>query len=225
MRRARIVAGATAAAAVALLAAGTATGAGAAPRSAPAGHVADPNAIYFRHDAVGGNMQRLAVSSTSCGTERWPVKTLTDYDRGNVDLNARRASIRYLRGRNRPAVSFPTASRVAPVELTTYKVHARLVKYVHEDDNDYHLVLASHGLTMVVEIPAPACVGKISPVKDRIRRARRKMDARYSVTTAFKDTDQRVVVTGIGFWDYLHGQTGMAPNGIELHPVIGLRFR
>ena len=25
---------------------------------------------------------------------------------------------------------------------------------------------------------------------------------------------------GVGFWDEIHGQTGVAPNGIELHPVL-----
>jgi hypothetical protein len=28
-------------------------------------------------------------------------------------------------------------------------------------------------------------------------------------------------VTGVGFFDVIHGQTGVAPNGIELHPVLG----
>jgi hypothetical protein len=23
------------------------------------------------------------------------------------------------------------------------------------------------------------------------------------------------------FWDYFHGQTGVAPNAIELHPILG----
>jgi hypothetical protein len=27
-------------------------------------------------------------------------------------------------------------------------------------------------------------------------------------------------VTGVGFFDVIHGQTGVAPNGIELHPVV-----
>lgn len=26
--------------------------------------------------------------------------------------------------------------------------------------------------------------------------------------------------SGVGFFDFLHGQTGVAPNGIELHPVL-----
>ena len=29
-----------------------------------------------------------------------------------------------------------------------------------------------------------------------------------------------VRITGVGFFDYLHGQRGVAPNGIELHPVV-----
>jgi hypothetical protein len=28
-------------------------------------------------------------------------------------------------------------------------------------------------------------------------------------------------MVGVAFFDFLHGQTGVAPNGIELHPVLG----
>jgi hypothetical protein len=28
-------------------------------------------------------------------------------------------------------------------------------------------------------------------------------------------------VVGVAFFDYNHGQTGVAPNAIELHPVLG----
>jgi hypothetical protein len=31
----------------------------------------------------------------------------------------------------------------------------------------------------------------------------------------------RARVTGVAFFDYQHGQTGVAPNAIELHPVLG----
>jgi hypothetical protein len=30
----------------------------------------------------------------------------------------------------------------------------------------------------------------------------------------------RARVTGVAFFDFLHGQTGVAPNGIKLHPVL-----
>jgi hypothetical protein len=32
-------------------------------------------------------------------------------------------------------------------------------------------------------------------------------------------------VTGVGFFDRIHGQTGVAPNGIELHPVLDIQFQ
>jgi hypothetical protein len=29
---------------------------------------------------------------------------------------------------------------------------------------------------------------------------------------------------GVGFYDPLHGQEGVAPNGIELHPILEISF-
>ena len=183
----------------------------------------DPLAVYFRHDAVGRAQLKLALSA--CGTERWSVKTAADDDRHRVSTTPRDVSIRYLRARPTPSYR-PQTSRVAPVELTTYRVHARLVEYVREDDGDYHLVLADRaGRTIIAEIPDPSCVAKISPFKAAIRAARSRMDGRFSVTSDFKPAGSRVVVTGIGFFDYFHGQTGMAPDDLELHPVTALRFR
>jgi hypothetical protein len=183
----------------------------------------DPLAVYFRHDAVGRAQLRLALSA--CGTERWTVKTATDDDRHRVNTTAKDVSIRYLRNRTTPSYR-PQTNRDAPVELTTYRVHARLVDYVREADGDDHLVLEDKaGRTIIAEIPDPACVAHISPVKTAIRTARTAMNSRFSVTSDFKTTNQRVVVRGIGFFDYFHGQTGMAPNDLELHPVTALHFR
>lgn len=33
----------------------------------------------------------------------------------------------------------------------------------------------------------------------------------------------RARVTGVAFFDYNHGQTGVAPNAIELHSILGFR--
>src|SRR3954468_17835977 len=187
-----------------------------APRSGVAA-VQDPLAVYFRGDPVGRAQLSLALSS--CGTERWSVKTAADDDRHHVVTTPRNVSIRYLRTRHTPS-NRPQPGRSAPVELTTYRVHARLVEYVREADGDYHLVLADRaGRTIIAEIPDPRCVAKISPVKTAIKAARGRMDAHFSVTSAFKTSDRRVVVSGIGFFDYFHGQTGMAPDDLELHPV------
>src|SRR5207248_11567901 len=33
-----------------------------------------------------------------------------------------------------------------------------------------------------------------------------------------------VQIKGVAFFDFEHGQTGIAPNGIELHPVLDISF-
>jgi len=33
----------------------------------------------------------------------------------------------------------------------------------------------------------------------------------------------RARVTGVAFFDFDHGPTGVAPNAIELHPIFGFR--
>jgi hypothetical protein len=38
--------------------------------------------------------------------------------------------------------------------------------------------------------------------------------------SSFTKLKGRATIRGIGFFDFLHGQTGVAPNGIELHPVL-----
>lgn len=96
---------------------------------------------------------------------------------------------------------------------------------MRESDSDYHLVIQdSAGRTMIVELPATNCVGAGSPFGPGISRARNQFDARFTATTSFKTTSTPVTLKGVGFWDYLHGQTGVAPNGIEVHPVLDITF-
>ncbi len=40
-------------------------------------------------------------------------------------------------------------------------------------------------------------------------------------SSQFTNLTGTATITGVGFFDFLHGQTGVATNGIELHPVIG----
>jgi len=41
---------------------------------------------------------------------------------------------------------------------------------------------------------------------------------------SFQTAGETVTVTGVGFFDLLHGQSGAAPNGIELHAVLDICF-
>src|SRR5262249_34553324 len=92
-------------------------------------------------------------------------------------------------------------------------------------DSDYHLVLDDGaGHTMIAEIPSSACVAAGSPFAAGISHARAQFDAVFTPTSSFKTTNTPVRITGVGMFDFLHGQTGVAPNGIELHPVIDIIF-
>lgn len=161
----------------------------------------------------------------SCGVERWSVKTGTDADAGLITLQSTTqttiASLIIL-----PAPStLPANNRIQPTEITVFQVRATLTEYKLEDDSDYHLVLSDgSGHTMIAEIPSPACVGSSSRLLSGIQNARSEFDAQYTPTSSFQTANVSVTVTGVGFFDFLHGQTGVAPNGIELHAVLDIQF-
>ena len=166
-----------------------------------------------------------ASSTGSCGVERWSVKTGTDPDAHLVVISpAVPQTIAYLDSLT-PPNPIPANSRVQPTETTTFVLNATLVQYKLESDSDYHLVLKdSQGNTMIAEIPDPACVGSGSPFAAAIANARAEFDAKYTASTSFKTVNIPVQVTGVGFFDFAHGQTGVAPNAVELHPVLDIAF-
>ncbi len=165
------------------------------------------------------------ASTGSCGVERWSVKTGTDADASKITLQSTTpTTISSLTSLPAPS-SLPADNRVQPTETTVYQLNVTLTEYKLEDDSDYHLVLSDgSGHTMIAEIPDPTCVGSGSPLLSSIQKARSEFDAKYTPTTSFKTANVPVTVTGVGFFDFLHGQTGVSPNGIELHSVLDISF-
>src|SRR5439155_6890811 len=179
-------------------------------------------AFVLPFEAVGA--QSIAIAVT-CGVERWSVKTGTDADASLINLSSTTtttiASLAAL-----PAPSpIPLNSRVRPTETTVFSITATLTVYKREADSDYHLVISDgSGNTMITEIADPQCVGAGSPLLPGIQNARAEFDARLRATTSFKTANLGVTVTGVGFFDFKHGQTGVAPNAIELHPLLDISF-
>jgi hypothetical protein len=136
--------------------------------------------------------------------------------------------------RSRPAppaaagLAAPGRARVRPVETSTYRVHAHLVASKLEEDSDFHLVIADPrtGGTMIVEFPAISCTLTAKPLLRRRMQAARLAFIRacgFPSSSHFDLLRGAAMITGVGFFDYRHGQTGVAPNAIELHPVIGFK--
>lgn len=164
------------------------------------------------------------VSSTGCGVERWSIKTGTDSQAAQVSLDPTLTTIAQLQAFAGVA-SPPLNSRVAPAELTAWKLtDVTLVEFKQESDSDLHLVLSSGGLMMIAEIPAPGCVGAGSPFAAGVAQARQQFTARYTPSGSFTSAGVPVTLSGVGFFDFAHGQTGAAPNQIELHPVLAICF-
>jgi hypothetical protein len=169
--------------------------------------------------------QPSAAASAECGVERWPVKTLSDPDAGEVNFHPKTTTVGALRSKPAPAIGFSTP-RISGVETTTYKVRAKLIEYALEDDRDIHLVISSpsnKAKTMIVEFPDPSCPGARDSRKKRaMRHARAALVAACGApSTSFHDLHGKATITGVGFFDVKHGQNGVAPNAIELHPVLG----
>ncbi|HJP73389.1 MAG TPA: putative Ig domain-containing protein [Pseudonocardiaceae bacterium] len=184
-----------------------------------------------REDPAADEEEREATvahpnaTTGSCGVERWSVKTGTDADAGKITLGSTTStSISYLTSLSAPS-TLPANNRVSPTETTVYRLQVTLVEYKLETDSDYHLVLSDgNGKTMIAEIPDPTCVGSGSPLASGITSSRNEFNAKYHPTSSFQTVNVPVTVTGVGFFDFLHGQTGVAPNGIELHAVQDIQF-
>jgi len=168
-----------------------------------------------------------------CGTERWKVKTLTDSTVGNIDPDEVVKTINWFRTRTRPN-SLPNNTRLIGIETMTFKVRGKVIAYKREGgvhgDRDFHVVLAqvnNLSKTMVVEFADPECANVCSSTfLSQMQQARQDfIDNVGQPTGSFKEPDEDIVieVIGIGFFDRLHGQRGMAPSGIEIHPVLSMR--
>jgi hypothetical protein len=161
--------------------------------------------------------------------ERWAVKTGTDPAASQVNLSdvhdttvADLGKLPVPPGFSQDAGRLPDSA-----EMNVYRVQASLVEFKMEADSDYHLVLHdAAGHTMIAEVPQPACVHGSSPFLAGITSARQEFDAKYPTAgnSVWHSAGVPVTVTGVGFFDTPHGQTGVAPNAIELHPVLDVIF-
>lgn len=135
------------------------------------------------------------------------MKTLQD--RPHL-LPNRLTTVKYLDARRPPSYLPPTR---LPFEHHVFTVVARVTFLREEADSDYHLILEQGRYHMIAEAPASYC--------DRGA----KLLYRREMATARRRARScaRARVTGVAFFDFDHGQTGIAPNAIELHPMLAFR--
>jgi hypothetical protein len=159
--------------------------------------------------AAPSHATRFRLSVLACAVERWNVKTLQDRPRL---LRAQVTTLAHLARLPQPA-SLPQTR--LPFERHVFTVTTSASFLREEDDQDLHVVLRSGRAHMIAEAPnAPICTPRATAYRKRqMRAARRAVLAHPNCA--------RARVTGVAFFDFLHGQAGVAPNGIELHPILG----
>ena len=77
-----------------------------------------------------------------------------------------------------------------------------------------------------LEIAAGTALESPPRLRRRVSAARpaSRTDARINVSSSPKYPALTVTVRGVGFFDFNHGQTGVAANAIELHPILEICF-
>ena len=158
------------------------------------------SAVFF---TVGTTSQARSM----CGVERWKVKTLQDRPKLHA---AKVATIAQLIAVPKPV---PLPGTRAPFEFNVFRVTAQVTKIIPEDDGDLHLVISDGTNTMIVEAPTAECnTGATAYRRNQMKQAR----------AAAKLCD-KALLTGVAFFDFFHHQTGVAPNEIELHPLLAFK--
>jgi hypothetical protein len=206
-----------------------------APTTPPAASPTSGKLGVHRPSSAASTGTPNSPLGVACGVERWHVKTGIDADAAKVNTKPQASTISTLAAIPQPSsakAKFGAPDkRLAPTEMTTYSLTATVTAYKTEADSDVHLALVdASGKTMIAEIPDPGCVGKTSPFAKQIAASRALWDKTYPPTkvksgqsfASYVTVNRKVTLTGVGFFDVLHGQRGVAPNGIELHPVLSI---
>jgi hypothetical protein len=188
------------------------------------------------------------VAGPCGGAERWLVKVATDDLAASVDpSNVSDTTVADLNGERRPPGANSAGDRRLPEEMSLAHVGGfiRFIK-LESDDNDFHLVMTDTpdaaytpagtsarptGTSLIAEAPNPDCVsGRNGDAPPKSLFQGNLEDVRKSIACNMEgqmaqDVSEPVVITGIRFFDFPHGQIGRAKNSIEIHPIMGIEFK
>ena len=157
------------------------------------------------------------------GEERWTYKVLEDNEANNISETPSLTTIKDLTSINTKTkdAAYSEGRPRADFEKKVYTIkHCFITKVLRENDNDLHLVIEDGaGNTMIAEIPDPQCPdAKKSIWIEYFNDARATM---FQYRSNFRH--YMFTVTGVAFVDRSHGQTGKAPNNVEIHPILEIK--
>lgn len=155
------------------------------------------------------------------GKDRWNVKTLTDSGESKINYTPLNTSVSAL-------INIPLLQTIGSntprfgIEFNTYSLKCHIREYKLSDDGDYHLVLqdiSNPSVTMIGEIPDHYC-HSVEQSKHVTLFTQARKDFQNSLLVTSQVDTAIYTITGVAFYDKVHGQLGAAPNAIEIHPIL-----
>ena len=173
---------------------------------------------------------KISVAQTQCGIERWNVKTLSDPDTTQIDFsNEVKSSVSEQITLTAPK-NFPKDLPRQKTEETVYKMRCDILGFKKESDKDIHIVIQDPTTKdkMIAEIPSDECpdvqkTSRYTQIKELNEWFINNIGSPTQSMT-WLQTPKEVDISGVGFFDFPHGQTGRAPNGREIHPVLSMDY-
>lgn len=181
------------------------------------------------------------------GAERWLVKVATDDNAASIDSSNFAVTIVVdLNKVKKPRGAANAGNSRLPEETSVVQVSGflRFIK-LESNDNDFHLVITDTadadytpggrgskptGTSFVADAPDPTCIAgrhgdgpDTSLFQSRLEAVRETISCNLG-NRFDQDVSEPVVVTGVRFFDFSHGQLGRARNIIEIHPILAIEF-
>jgi hypothetical protein len=174
-----------------------------------------------------------AVRSVSSPPKRSPAKSqsadrrvLTDAEAAMINFDPQERTVEQLIDIRRPGQADPRSRRRFAAERQTYRVRCRMVACKVSKTSAIHMMLQGDtGASMKARIPSPSDT-RNSNFSERFEAARQLILREFLPESFSRDYYLRLIpqkllhVTGVGYFAQRSGQAGMAPNGLELHPVL-----
>lgn len=161
------------------------------------------------------------------GEERWEQKVLIDPEAQDIHEKPIVTTIEELQkiDTKLPENKYQEGKPRMEIEKQVYTIkNCFITDILRENDNDLHLVIEDgdkkHPHTMIAEIPDVEC-----PQAKESEWAGNYQEVRELILDHSENYRHFMfTISGVLFVDKSHGQTGRAPNGIEIHPITRIKI-
>lgn len=169
------------------------------------------------------------INAQNCGVERWSIKTLSDKDTIKIDFQKIvKSTVHEQLLLEIP----PTKTSRLETETIVYSIDCFIIGYKKEsNDKDIHIIIEDIDTdeTMVIEIPSYECFEILNTSRYELFKQLQEWFiiniGQPKSKFVYLEKHIPATITGVGFFDFNHGQIGMAGNGREIHPVLSIKLK